>query len=314
MTSPIQPIRVDFSRFTAMPVNRLDFSPGSGDPRRNAGTLELSPAALAAQSELDSIRNQIGRTIDSRGAGASGFSVEDVSTALSRLRVGDVSLEQGQSLDVEVDITASAQQAGLYLSFGAHNFTAFNGLSIQVEGRGGARELTFEGAVSLAEITGEINKHTGDTGVYASTAVNPLGVAGFALYSSGHGSDDFVSVSVVGSTPNDARGVYQLDPQNARAVDMTSGTGFSQLDGQTVTDLGQDVAAIVNGQAVTGQGTMVSYTGPQLTAQFDLALGALGQGETANAENLGMFLAFRVLWDEPRGPLSDTPPGIDLKG
>ena len=152
-----------------------------------------------------------------------------------------------------------------------------------------------------------INSFSDETGVIARESGT-----GITLFSTERGSTEFVSVTTGGDATIVGDGIFQLldtDPPISSSVGSTSFAYPFQ-----VTDFGQDLAVLINGQPALTQGTLVSYAGQFFDAQFDIKLGPLAKGETANASNPGSFLAARILFGEPQGPLSQTPPGIDING
>ncbi|MBZ0171069.1 MAG: hypothetical protein K8E66_01690 [Phycisphaerales bacterium] len=311
MPGPIRPINVNLGHLAS---NRAHASKpmARGQPQQApAAEIDLSPAALAAQRELDGIKAQIGDLVDNRGQNGSGFRVEDVYSGLARFRVGNVDFNPGQFVDLDVEITASAQQAGLFLSFGgALDFNAgTSSLTLDISGPLGSIDLVFTSGTVLNDMAAAINTFSPETGVQATVSGT-----GVVLRSPGYGSAEFVSVQTGGDAFNLAGdGVFSFLDHDANTLDTSSRISFPAA-ANPVTDHGQDAAAIINNRVAIGVGTLLTYTGPFLTAQIDLKLGALGKGETANAEHLGSFLAGRVLWDGSISPLSDTPPGIDLSG
>lgn len=310
MTSPIRPINVNLANLAQ---RRLTVpKPGQTPHQSPADHLDLSAASLAAQRELDSIKAQIGNLADNRGQSNSGYRVEDVYSGLARARVGNVHFNQGQFEDINVEVTASAQKAGLYLSFGgrALDFNTGSAFTLNIAGVLGSRELTFTSGTTLTNMAAAINTFSPATGVVAEATET-----GLNLRVPGYGSREFVSVRNTGDAfLAGETGVYSFMDRDANTIDTASQVSWSSA-ANPVVDHGQDVHAVINSHTVTGNGTGLIYTDPFLTAQLDLKLGNLGQGETANAEHLGAFLAFRVRWDgDTVNPLSESPPGIDVSG
>lgn len=271
----------------------------------------LSPSAL--QRELDTIATQIEGLGSTRVSASSGFEATDISTALSRFRVGNTSLSPGQSVDLNVEVAEAYEQAGLFLSFAGTNidFTAGSTFNLDIEGNLGARELSFTSGTTLADIAASINTFSSVTGVTANVSGT-----GVTLNSNSYGNNEFISVSAGGDATLSGTGigVFGLRANTSSTANTADQTTYANAVIFPVTDSGQDLAALVNGKPAQTDGAFITYTGQFLTAQFELKLGTLEAGETANASNAGSFLAARILYAEPAGPVSRTPPGIDLNG
>ena len=310
MPNPIRLININLGHLAARTRTPGKTAPTPSRPSSIA--VDLSPAALAAQQELDVIKTQIGDLVDNRGQSGSGVRVEDASTALSRFRVGRADLQPGQFVDLDVEITASAQQAGLYLSFGGNlDFHAgTSSMLLNIGGALGSQEFSFTSGTSVADVAAAINTFFDVTGVQATASGT-----GVVLRTPSYGTKEFVSVQTGGDAAPHANGggVYDFLDDDANTIDASHYTSFANA-ANPINDHGQDVAATINNHALTGEGALLTYTGPFLTAQLDLEFGPLGKGEFANAQHLGSFRAARVLWDGSLQTLSDTPPGIDVSG
>ncbi len=271
--------------------------------------LSLSPAVTAAQRELDTITAQLDRASQSRGRDDSGFTIQNTSTALTQFRVRNADLEPGEQIDVELDVTASAQRGAFFLSMGGTVLSLPKSepdqipqFDLTVGGNGSSEEpveLTFYDHTPLSTITAAINAHSDQTDVVAVMSGD-----GIVLRTTDYGADEFVSVSAFMTTTNTPTsiGVYGVYPNDTKWADPTSFQSFQ--DPAERTDHGQNVQAFLNGQATESYGTRITYTGSAFTTQLDLATGFLGKGQSANAQNLGSFLAFTLLHsDESPGPL-----------
>lgn len=312
MPGPIRPINVNLGHLASnrsrppkppMVLGQL--------PHPQADKVDLSSSTLAAQRELDGIKTQIGDLVDNRGRSGSGFRVEDVASGIVRARFGDVDIVQGKDIDVHVQVTASAQLGGWYLSFGGPNLDFQPGnsaLSLDIGGALGAQELTFTEGTTLADVAAAVNTFTRLTGVAAEASAT-----GVVLRTTGYGSKEFVSVSAGDDAADglgENTGLYGFDARDMNAVDPVNRRSFANLS-EPLTDHGQDIAGFVSFQEAVGQGTMLTHAGPLFSAQLDLGTDTTTVG---NALELGNFIAARLIWDGPISPLSDTPPGIDLSG
>ncbi len=158
----------------------------------------------------------------------------------------------GSSLKVDVQVTASAQQAGLFVSAGASQLALGQGQSFvfEVAGSKGSRELTFSSAATISDVAAAINSFTGVTGVTATTSGT-----GIKLVSSEYGKSQFVSVKVVnaGGFGGSNVGIYDIAANDFNIANTTIRSTFANAT-QSVTDKGVDVAATINGIRATTSG------------------------------------------------------------
>lgn len=158
---------------------------------------------------------------------------------------------EGASLDVDILVTQSAQQAGLYLSAGGTTVSLSSSTAefrFDVTGSLGSRELTFAEGTTLDEIAGAINTFKDVTGVEATVSGT-----GIKLFSSEFGNDEFVSVTVLddgGITGTDV-GIYDLEAEDFAVAQTTIRSTYAASD-NGIRDKGQDIGASINGvKAVT---------------------------------------------------------------
>ncbi|HLP83809.1 MAG TPA: flagellin [Phycisphaerales bacterium] len=158
----------------------------------------------------------------------------------------------GSSLNVNVAVTRSAQQAGMFLSMGATALdlsSATAQLVIEVAGSKGSREFSFSSGTTLTAVRDAINQFSDVTGVTATTSGN-----GIKLVSESFGSNEFVSVkstSSGGIDPNTS-GIYNLNSTNFNAAGSQAAE-FSAAS-NPVRDSGQDIGGTINGVIATGSG------------------------------------------------------------
>ncbi len=268
----------------------------------------------ANQLQIDSILQTIDRVAAATSFqglkllnGNLDYTTQNVSANVDAFRVNGAKLGFGQTLDVNVLVTGSAQVGGFFLSFGANNLDlggagASNGANnqfiIEIAGAEGSRELSFSSGATLADITTAINTFTAVTGVKASVS----NTTGIRLESADFGSDEFVSVKVsddgnIGAAS--AIGVYDFVSGNALAADPDSGgtntplSTFGSVTAQNgVTDAGLDVQATVNGIIATSKGTELSINTDFLDVEIDLVYNT-GSSDP-NASKLGLVAAFQI--------------------
>ncbi len=155
-------------------------------------------------------------------------------------------------IPVEVEVTQSAQQAGLY--FTSSRITA--PVTIEVAGNTGMVTLSFISGTTASAMATAINVVSDATGVYAVGSST-----GFHVHSDGYGTDQWCSIRAL---PNDDGGT----------MDMVDETG-----GQRERDYGQDAAATINGANSIGKGLNLILN--TATLDIDLTLDeAFGIGTT----------------------------------
>lgn len=274
------------------------------------------------QSRLDAIANTIRSASDSaKGAGAgevlaltsgvipptplfpSSFSLTNVNSGVVKA-TGRADIAVGGSVDVNVAVLASAQQAGFYLSFGQFNLNlggsgasdgADDVFQLEIRGSVGTQVLSFASGTTLRDITDAINSFTDLTGVSAKSSGT-----GIALGSAVFGSEEFVSVRVQNdgsiNTAQAQAGIYELQTFNANAAKRSTSsddrTLFSSAEGSLLTDTGRDLIAEVNGRTVFGRGSSLFLNTNELSYKFSLAT---GNAAGLNAQRIGSSgLAFTI--------------------
>ncbi len=214
----------------------------------------------ANQLQVDSILQTIDRVSSSTSFqgikllnGNFDFKVDTVASGVSNYRVNAAKYGSG-GLDVNVLVTGSAQQGGLFASFGAASLNLGgpnSSFTVEIGGSKGSRELRFSSSTTLANIAKAINTYTDVTGVKANVSGT-----GVKLSSSDFGSSEFVSVKVVsdggiGSASN--VGLYNLQDANFGASKTSVLSTFANAT-NGYTDKGQDLQATINGIQATADG------------------------------------------------------------
>lgn len=275
----------------------------SGLVTSSASSAGLSNDERAAnQLQIDSILQTIDRVAEATSFqgikllnGNFDYTTTDVSGEVEAFKVNGAKLGFGGTTDVDVVITQSAQVGGFFLSFGG---TALDlgGLSerfvLEVQGSKGTRELSFASGTSLAAISDAVNTFTEVTGVEATVSGD-----GIRLTSTGVGSSEFVSVTVIddgGIDTSANQGVYSLGSQNTNVAATTGFTLFNApAASNKITDSGQDVEATINGIAATTRGATASINTDFLNVEISLTTSTT-TGGVANSQNLGRVDAFSI--------------------
>jgi len=245
----------------------------------------------ANQLQIDSIL----QTID-RVAGATSFQgskllngnfdykVNSVNAGVTDYEVRGAKFN-GATQDVTTIITQSAQQGGLFLSFGgALDLTdADSAFTIEIAGELGSRELQFSSGQTAAQIATAINAVSDVTGVTASSNATSV-----ALESEEFGSNEFVSVTVIDSAGQTAGdGISTYDTDFALTTDTTvAGTFASAAASNGIRDDGQDIGGTINGLFATGKGKELSVNSDFLDVKFTTT--------TAASQTLGSLAAFTI--------------------
>lgn len=272
----------------------------------NTGGLSLEEKE-ANQLQVDSILQTIDRVAAATSFqdlkllnGELDYSTSNVSAAITQFNVNGAKLGFGETRDVQVLVTQSAQLGTLYLSAGGTELNlggagASDGANeqfvIEIRGVEGARELSFSSGTELSVIADTINSFTSVTGVKADV-VNSGGSNGIKLESTEYGTNEFVGIEVIddggiGTASN--IGVYNTLAADANALDTTILSTFGNAN-TGLRDSGQDVRATVNGIAATSRGTNVSINTDFLDVEIDLAYD-LGN---PSAAQLGEVNAFTI--------------------
>lgn len=256
------------------------------------------------------LRSIDGALTDSGSVGGGvGYAVEGVSEAVAQFRVRGVDLEPGERLDVEVEVTTSAQTAGLYLSFGGNAIDLKEGadsFNIEIAGVNGARRLQFSSGQTLAQVVNAINTFTDETGVRASATST-----GVSVRSSEFGRDEFVSVYVPdgGSIGADSNtGIYQYWPGFNLTIDSSNHQDFTDPD--PVLDSGQDVEFNVNGVEAATSGLRGFASIGDLDVALDLRAYFVGTSNPAPGYGFQLgqpFTAFTLVGTGSGGAQSFDP-------
>ncbi len=258
---------------------------------RSANDAGLSEEEKAAnQLQIDSILQTIDRIASATSFqgtkllnGTFDFTVSAQTSQVTDFSINAAKLQFGENRDVQVLVTASSQNAGLYLSLGGSPLDLSSSdarFVFELAGTQGSREFTFASGTALTDIATAINTFSEVTGVSATTSAS----GGIRLDSTSTGSDQFVSVDVV-DDGGSAGGVAALNSNNTNEA---IAVGFTALGSVTnpVRDEGQDVGVIINGIAATARGNTAKINTDFLDIEITL--------NTSGAQSLQSIDAFTV--------------------
>jgi flagellin len=250
----------------------------------SANTAGLSTEEKEAnQLQVDSIIQTIDRISSATSFqgtkllnGTFDYTITSQATTVSDCSINAAKLGFGETRDIDVVVTASAQHAALFLSTnGALNLTdSTSKFTFELAGTQGSREFSFASGTTLADITTAVNTFKSVTGVSAITQGT-----GIMLKSTKFGSDEFVSfdVSSVGGQAGAVHAVSSID-EDVVSTTVANITALTDVN-NPVRDSGQDVGAIINGISATAKGRVASIN----TDFLDLSIELTTAGSQAQA-------------------------------
>lgn len=258
----------------------------------SANTAGLSQAEKEAnQDQIDSILGTVDRLASSTNFqgikllnGNFDYTTTNVAGGVTDFNINGAKFE-GTTQDVDVVVTTSAQQGGVFLSFDgtALSFSAGSTFTLEVSGSLGSRELSFTSGQTLANVAASINTFTDVTGVIASVSGT-----GISIQSENYGSREFVSIKSGGDATIAGDGLYQLNATDTNTALTSGAVAFSALT-NPVRDDGQDVDGTINGISAVGSGKSLSVNTDFLNVELTLA-----ESGTLNALTLGGTTAFTI--------------------
>lgn len=253
----------------------------------------------ANQLQVDSILQTIDRiatTTNFQGSkllnGTFDFQITGQSANVNDFEINAAKLGFQDTRVVQVNVTGSAQHAGLFLSAGgaAIDLSAVaNRLTFELAGTEGSREFSFSSGTTLADAATQINVFKSVTGVSAISSGT-----GLVLKSTEFGSEEFVSVKVtsdggindVASGAGAGVGVYVLSTTDENVASTAGGNTDFVAATNPIRDTGEDVSAIINAINATSRGTTARIN----TDFLDLSLELTQTG----AQTAGSFTAFTI--------------------
>ncbi len=197
------------------------------------------------------------------------FTVSGTSANIADYAINAAKLETGDTREVNVVVTQSAQHGGLFLSAGAAALdlaAATSSFTFELAGAVGSREFSFASGTDLTDIAAAINTFKSITGV--SAAVSGTGVV---LKSTAYGSSQFVSVKILNDAGQGGDGILSLSSTDENVANTASASAFSSTAASGgIRDEGQDIGAIINGIAATGDGKTASVSTDFLDVSLEL--------------------------------------------
>lgn len=224
----------------------------------NSGTLsqeEIDANQLQVDSAIESI-TRIANTTSFGGQrllnGSLGFTTANVSAAaVSDLAIYAANFGHASAVTVSLNVTQSAQTGNLNFS-GSQIATA---TSIELAGSDGSEVFSFAAGTAVSAVVFAVNQVTSLTGASAAVEVSGAATTGINLYSTGFGSEEFVSVNVLTGT-----------------FATTDSAGSS-----AARDAGRDAAGVLNGNSVTAKGNTFSFNSTALDLKLQVTNGFSGE-------------------------------------
>jgi flagellin len=209
---------------------------------QSANSGGLSKEEIAAnQLQVDSILNTVNRIAQSTAFqgkkllnGNFDYTTSGVaSTSFDNVRINAARVPDGASVNVVVQVTASAQTGQITYTGG----DLTTNVTIEVAGNTGTEQLSFSSGTTVSAIAASINAVTTATGVSAT-----ISGADLVVNSTSFGSDQFISLKTVAGT---------FTPSSTK-------------------DYGRDASVTINGAEAQATGKSISYRSSNLDLEFDL--------------------------------------------
>jgi flagellin len=213
---------------------------------------EQSANQLQVDSILDTI-NRIAQSTTFEGTqllnGNYSYTTSSVaSTALKNVDINAASIPSGSTLNVVVQVTASARTGQLAYAGGT---VGSAGVTLQIAGSGGTEQLSFASGTTVSAVATAVNADRASTGVSAYVSGSDL-----VFNSTTSGSQQFVSVQAVSGS-----------------FAVTGGAGGKAF--------GRDASVTINGAEASAQGSDVTYRANGLDLSLNLATGFNKPGTTS---------------------------------
>lgn len=233
----------------------------------NSGAL-TQPEIEANQLEIDSLIQSVDRVANTTSFGRKkllngdlGYLLSSVDqNAIASVETFSARVPQGGLQNVVLQVTASAETAQLVYT-GA---TLPSATTFELAGSKGVEILTFASGSTIAQVATGVNQNTGVTGVSAFVSGTSL-----LLNSTEFGSDQFVRVKALQSD-------------------------FIATNGETQSDTGVDVTALINGQVTNAKGLRVDVRTVGLDARLYLDSAFAQATSSTNYEILGGGAKFQI--------------------
>ncbi|MEM1331352.1 MAG: flagellin [Planctomycetota bacterium] len=191
-------------------------------------------------------------------------------SAVSNATVNNATFIGTGAIQVDVDVVASAQKAGLFFRGMPNDSGSIDEeINLEIAGPDGVNVFTFAAGTELSAIVRGINNQTGFTGVEAALNNPADHTSGMVFRSADYGAESFVSVLRQGYT-GPLPDPFQLQKLDNNA-EVPTGVPFNWANAALTgasRDTGQDVQALVNGVLARGNGLEVLVNSSGLGAEL----------------------------------------------
>ncbi len=226
---------------------------------------------LANQQQIDSAIESITRISNTSSFaglklldGSLGYTLSGVDpTAITQAQVNAAQFLNRSTIDVDVEVVGSAQQAQLFTRGDFSSDPPFSPpgvdgvlpeeVTLEIAGPQGVQVLTFGSGTTLDDMATAISAVAGSTGIRAERVSATDVTSGLRFFSEGFGSDAFVSVQRLGDS-GEFFETARLPDNDPGVPDYSDSSTFEPAN----RDEGKDVVAIVNGALATGDGLELS--------------------------------------------------------
>jgi len=227
---------------------------------------------------------RISNTTSFAGLSLLNGSLDYLNSGVTASQITDVnvfaaSFGQNDSIGVTVQVTASAELGGLFLSGNTAGAPGalLSSVSFEVQGDVGVQAFSFTSGTPLSAVAAAVNSVSDATGVQASLVSAGDPTAGLVFQTEEFGSDAFVSVRRLGN-----------GGEFFETFDEPGGTSVAR-------DEGVDVAGLINGNTALGDGLELRVNNPSLNISLTL--------DAAAAQSTAAAYSFDLRW----GRLPDRP-------
>ena len=249
---------------------------------------EIRANQLQIDSAVDSI-TRIANTTSFAGRmllnGSLQYSTSGVqAAAITAQQVNAAQFGTLDSLAVDVHVTSAARRAQLTFPYTALNNAS--AITIEIRGATGVTSLSFGSATPASTICKAIKSVADATGVSATLSTTPA--SGFRMWTRGYGSDEFVSVRVLGPTGYFGGTTREEDAKGADARATINGC-MAAAEGNHVAvktstfDLEVDLKAgwaSTTSYTITGGGALFQV-GPHVNSELQVNIGVQSMTATS---------------------------------
>lgn len=219
---------------------------------------------------------------------------------LANVKVNGATFIDQASLQVNVELLASAQTGQIFLSgFGNNGGTAgsvTSSATLRIRGNLGVSTIELVSGTALSSLVATVNNLKSVTGISASL-INSNANSGVVFSSTEYGDDAFASVERVGGPTDgtDSYDFFKFQESTDRPADSALWASAASLVSAT-RDEGDDAQALINGTLANGNGLEISINTPTLAVEvlLDTTYGTTVDGTVSNFDITGGGALFQL--------------------